>query len=101
MATLKELKNMVQEIIDKGATTVEEVHQAIASRPFHVLEQLVPDAAPIKSIEEIQKKTIGNVYDTIRLVNKTVGDIAENLLEQAEGRAKEGEEAPGKEPEGE
>ena len=91
MATLKELKDMVQEIIDKGATSVEEVHQAIASRPFDVLEQLVPDTSPIKSIKEIQKKTIGNVYDTIRLVNKTVGNIAEKLLEETEGQATEGE----------
>jgi len=34
MGTVKELKDLVQQAIDKGATTVEDVHQAIARMPL-------------------------------------------------------------------
>jgi len=84
MTQLKALKDMVQEAIDKGATTVEEVHQMIASKPLEMLEQLIPDKTPAKEIEAFQKKTIGSVYDMIRAVNKAVGEIAGNLLDRIE-----------------
>jgi hypothetical protein len=84
MTDLKGLKDLVQEAIDKGATTVEEVHQSIASKPLEILQQLVPDKTPAKEIEAFQKKTIGSVYDMIRTVNQAVGEIAGNLLAKIE-----------------
>jgi len=84
MTDLKGLKDLVQEAIDKGATTVEEVHQSIASRPLEILQQLIPDKTPAKEIEAFQKKTIGSVYDMIRTVNQAVGEIAGNLLAKIE-----------------
>jgi hypothetical protein len=84
MATLKDLKDLVQETIDKGATTVEEVHQAVASKPLEVLEQLVPEKTPAKDIEAFQQRTIGSVYDMIRTVNQAVGEIAEGILSKIE-----------------
>lgn len=84
MTDLKGLKDLVQEAIDKGATTVEEVHQSIASKPLEILQQLIPDKTPAKEIEAFQKKTIGSVYDMIRTVNQAVGEIAGNLLAKIE-----------------
>ncbi len=84
MASFKDIKDLVQEAIDKGATSVEEVHQAIASKPFELAEQMAPNILSAKSVEQLQRKTIGSVYDTIRQVNKTVGEIAETLLSKIE-----------------
>ena len=80
MGTAKEFKDLVQETIDKGATTVEEVHQAIARMPIDVLERISPDLPLAKTVADVQKMTIGTLYDAIRLVNKKAGDIAEELL---------------------
>jgi len=80
MGTAKELKDLVQEAIDKGATTVEDVHQAIARMPLDVLERISPHLPLAKTVGDVQKMTIGTIYDAIRLVNKTAGDIADQLL---------------------
>ena len=85
MGQLTNLKDLVQEAIDKGATTVEEVHQSIASKPLELLEQMVPDKTPAKDLEAFQQKSIGSVYDMIRQVNQSVGEIAGSLLQKLPG----------------
>jgi hypothetical protein len=79
----------VQETIDKGATTVEEVHQAIARMPIDVLERIAPGLPLTKTVGDVQKKTIGTMYEMIHVVNKTAGDIAEDLLAMARKAKKE------------
>jgi hypothetical protein len=89
MASVKEIKDLVQETIDKGATTVEEVHQAIARMPIDVLERIAPGLPLTKTVGDVQKKTIGTMYEMIHVVNKTAGDIAEDLLAMARKAKKE------------
>jgi hypothetical protein len=84
MGSAMEMKDLVQQAIDKGATTVEEVHQAIARMPIDVLERIAPDLPLAKTVADVQKRTIGTVYDAIRLVNKTAGEIAQQLLAAVE-----------------
>lgn len=84
MGKLRELKDLVQELVDKGATTVEEVHQAIAKMPLEVLENIEGLEEPAKGIKEIQQKTIGGVYDIIRTVNTKVAELAEDLISKVE-----------------
>ena len=69
------LKDMIQEAIDDGATTVEEVHQHIASLPFDALEKLGLFEERASNLKEKQRKTIGLVCDTIRKVNQEVGSL--------------------------
>lgn len=69
------LKDMIQEAIDDGATTVEEVHQHIAGLPFDALEKLGLFEEQANSLRERQRRTIGLVYDTIRKVNQEVGSL--------------------------
>ena len=89
MASMKEIKDLVQETIDKGATTVEEVHQAIARMPIDVLERIAPGLPLTKTAGDVQKKTIGTMYEMIHVVNKTAGDIADDLLAMARKAKKE------------
>lgn len=89
MSRLKGLKDLVQEAIDQGASSIEEVHQAIAKKPLDVLQQIEPLEVAAKGVKAIQEKTIGDVYETIRLVNKTVGDIAGDMLEKLDPPEKE------------
>ena len=83
MSKLKGLKDLVQTAIDKGATSVEEVHMAIANMPLNVLEKIAPLESQAKEIKKIHEKSVGTVYDIIRKVNSEVGDIAESLIGQA------------------
>ena len=80
MKRIKELKDLVQEAIDNGATTVEQIHKSLANMPFEVLEKINLGGATVDKLENFQKETIGTVYDFIRSVNTKAGDIANELL---------------------
>jgi len=89
MGALKKLKDLVQEVVDKGATSVEEVHQAIAAMPLDVLESIEGLEEPAAKIKEVRQKTIGGVYDIIRKVNNKVSEIADDIINKVEGEEEE------------
>lgn len=79
----KTLTRLVQDEIDKGATTVEEIHKAIADLPLKFLEEndLLKEQA--KKVRRVQDHTIGAIYDLIRDINEKVGTFASELLAEA------------------
>ena len=81
LTRVEAIKDLIQEAVDKGATSVEQIHQAIASMPLDALAKrglLEDDAAAAK---KTHAETIGTVYDAIRRVNREVGDLASGLIE--------------------
>lgn len=84
LTRLEALKDLVQEAVDKGATTVEQIHQAVAAMPLEALEKrgLLDDR--VATVRETQAATIGAVYDAIRRINEEVGDLASTLIEGLE-----------------
>jgi hypothetical protein len=82
----KTLTKMIQDSIDKGATTVEEVHKSIADLPLKLLEGSKRLHAPAKEVRHVQDRTIGAIYDLIRKVNEEVGTLATDLLAEARRR---------------
>ena len=81
------LASLVQKEIDEGATTVEEVHKAIAGLPLDVLERLGVFHETVKDVRKIQETSIGAIYDVIRKVNHEVGSYAKDLLKVPAARA--------------
>ena len=82
---LELLKDMVQEAIDKGATTVEDVHRTIAEVPIEQLERSgLLDADEAQEKKELHHRTVGTIYDAIRRVNSQVGEMASELFEAVE-----------------
>ncbi len=66
--------------VDQGATSVEEIHKAIADLPLDVLERNGLFEETAARVRKIQDRTIGAVYDVIREVNKQVTGLASDLL---------------------
>jgi len=82
--TLELLKDYVQEAIDKGATSVQQIHEYIADLPFEAA-----DKAGLLELDKLdlrarQKRTIGMVYDAIRRINRQVGDLISDQFENLE-----------------
>jgi hypothetical protein len=78
------LKDLIQEAVDRGATSVEEIHQSIADLPFEMLEQwgvLDPDGVELR---EKKTRTIGVVYEAIRRINREVGELISDQFENLE-----------------
>ena len=80
------LVKLIQDSIDKGATTVEEIHKSIADLPLKVLEGSELLKGPATEARHLRDHTIGALYDVIRKVNKDVGTLASELLAEAEER---------------
>src|ERR1044071_6120159 len=78
------LKDLIQQAVDRGATSVEQIHQYIADLPFEALERTgLLDEDKLK-VREKKTRTIGMVYDAIRRINKQVGDLISDQFENLE-----------------
>jgi len=82
----KALVRFIQEAVDKGATTVEEIHKSIVDLPLKILEESELLRRPAKEVRRLQDQTIGAIYDVIRGVNEQVGTLGSELLERASRR---------------
>lgn len=78
------VKDMIQQAIDRGATSVEQIHQYIADLPFEALERAGVLKDDKLQLRQKQKRTIGMVYDAIRRINKQVGDAISDQFEVLE-----------------
>ncbi len=81
------LARLVEDVIDKGANTAEEINRAILDLPVTVLENLgLGDTA--SQVKKVQDSTIGAIYTLIRDINHKVADLADDLLEQKKSTRK-------------
>jgi hypothetical protein len=98
LSRVKEIKDAVQQIVDKGVTSVEEIHKSIARIPFQHLEaaageQVKPYTEPVT---KVQDTIVGSVYEVIRKVNRQVGELADEVLHklgEGRGQTPDGQEA--------
>lgn len=86
---LLSLQEIVEKTIEEGATTVEQVHRSIATMPFDILEKIDALQKPVGKAREIHDETVGNIYETIRLLNERAGEIARGLLQRGESKKPE------------
>ncbi|HEX5362118.1 MAG TPA: hypothetical protein VFW49_13705 [Fluviicoccus sp.] len=81
LTRLEALKDLVQDAIDKGATTVEQIHKSIVDLPLSVLEKNGLLDVDSEKRDEMWNKSIGHVYEAIRRVNQEIGDLASQAFE--------------------
>ena len=82
----KGLVERVEETVDRGATTAEEIHRAIADLPLGTLERLRVDHQTVGEVRRIQDQTLGAIYDLVRDVNHKLARFAAELVEQRDAR---------------
>ena len=82
----KALASFIEDAIDKGATTVEEIHKSIADLPLKMLEESELLRESAKEVRRVQDHTIGAIYNVIRRINQEVGTLASELLAEAAKR---------------
>ena len=84
LTRLEALKDLVQQAIDTGATSVEQIHKTIAALPLAVLEKQGLLDVDSEKRDELWDKSFGQVYDAIRRVNQEVGELATQAFEAIE-----------------
>lgn len=80
MSKIRDLKDMVQQAIDDGATSAEEVHNRIAAMPFDQMEKIAAIEGLVHSARSLHDQSVQNVYDTIREVNRRAWKMADEAL---------------------
>jgi len=87
IARIEAVKDLIQEAVDKGATSVEQIHKTIAELPLTALQKrgLLGDEGE-KALGLVDA-SIGTVYDAIRTVNREIGELASGLFEALENHA--------------
>jgi len=80
----EELVRLVQDVIEQGANTAEDIHRAVLDLPVTMLEKLgLEDTAA--EVKKVQDSTIGAIYELIHDINRKVGVLAKDLLKQRKG----------------
>ncbi|MGD8861706.1 MAG: hypothetical protein PVI30_16975 [Myxococcales bacterium] len=82
------LKDLIRDATLHGSGAVERVHLETARRPFHVLKQIPPLAAPASGIERIHDAIVTTTYGAVRGVTRVVdvaADAAFDALETTGG----------------
>lgn len=84
---LEALNDLIRNAVEKGANTVEQIHQTIAAIPLEELERrgLLTELAG--TVKKDQQATLGSVYNAIRRINQDVSDLAAELLASMEQQA--------------
>ena len=84
IARIEAVKDLIQEAVDKGATSVEQIHKTIAELPLSALEKrgLLGEEGS-KALGALDA-SIGTVYEAIRSVNREIGELASGLFEALE-----------------
>ncbi len=86
MDEAKTLTEVIEQAVDQGATTVEQIHRTIADLPLRSLERAGLFERTTDDVRSLVDASIGTVYDTIREVNHEVTKLAGELL--GDGRSK-------------
>lgn len=84
LADLNDLRQLVQKVIDDGATNVEQVHQAIAKLPYKYLEKIELIEGKVRKVKDFQEKSIGQVYQLLRAINDKAADFTEEFLKKVQ-----------------
>jgi hypothetical protein len=95
-AEVRRLAQLVEQAVDDGADSVEEVHRSIASLPLDVLERLDFFRETVKDVRKVQDTSIGAIYDLIHKVNREVAKLATEMLRQTPARKAAGQNPPRK-----
>ena len=78
------LKDFVQEAVDRGATSVEQVHQFIGALPFEALEKAGLLKEDHLQLRDKQRRAVGLVYEAIRNINRQIGELISDQIENLE-----------------
>ena len=84
MSEVKRLPERVQDALENGANTAEDIHRQVMGLPLDVAERIHLFEGPVKEVRRVQNEAIGAIYDLVRSINRRVGKFTTELLEASE-----------------
>lgn len=74
---------LLQEAVDKGATTAEEIHRSIADLPLKVLDNMGIAQETTENVKKLSDASIGAIYQLVHDINHQVTDLADDFIKKA------------------
>ena len=84
---LRGLNDLIADALQAGVTRTEQMHRAIARRPYAILSRIGPTAAPARAVEIVETAISGAVYTSIRVATRASGAVVAQVLLQMHTRA--------------
>jgi hypothetical protein len=81
---LRGAKDLIHDAVAAGVDASEQVHLAIARKPYAALAQIEVLAGPVQVIEQTQLALTCGIYQAIRIVNRFASAAAGRVLDQLE-----------------
>jgi hypothetical protein len=81
---LELFKDFIQEAVDRGASSVEEIHQYIADLPFEAIQKAGLLKADTLGLRALSRRSIGLVYGAVRRINHSIGQLISDQIENIE-----------------
>ncbi len=81
---IRGVADLIHDAVAHGVDTIEETHQAIVRKPFALVKQIDPLAAPVRTVEHIERNIAGGVYQSIRLTNRLAAAVTTQVLDWLE-----------------
>jgi uncharacterized protein YaaR (DUF327 family) len=78
----QQLTRLIEDIIDEGANTAEEINRAVLDLPIKILVKLGLDDPAKADVRRIKNASIGTIYTIIHDINHQVADLASDLLKK-------------------
>ena len=79
----KALARLIEDIIEEGANSAEDIHRAALDLPVTMQENLGLKSTS-KNMKKVQDSSIGAVYKLIHEINHEVANLATRLLDKRE-----------------
>jgi hypothetical protein len=82
------MANLIKEIVDRGITSVESIHNSISVLVFSTISKVKPITETTKTIENIHNITIDSVFDNMRKINNELGNWSTKVLQKDKEKTK-------------
>src|SRR5689334_16341889 len=82
MSRIKTLKDAVQNAIDNGARSAEEVYLRISRMPFDQLERIAALEGIVGRARGMHDQSVARITEVILKLNKRIGKLADQALKR-------------------
>ncbi|HEX7644718.1 MAG TPA: hypothetical protein VF472_21145 [Burkholderiaceae bacterium] len=84
LAQLRGAKDLLEDAVLAGTDAAERLQLSMARRPYAALEMILPIAAPVRAVEQVQAAITLGIYGTIRSTTRAAALLAGSVLDLAE-----------------
>lgn len=77
---LQEIQQQLEEGINSGSLTLEEMHKQVSAVPFDELAKIEPITDTVTSFRMMHDNAVSGFYELVRTVNRQAGETTRDFI---------------------